>query len=93
MTEHVLVQLRLPDGPETLEAAAGRLGVKPDRLDAQYGVVPTDAADRLFCVMLDAKLSEKVTKHLSSAAGGKPDPAEGVFANVGIAPFGEPQLG
>jgi hypothetical protein len=92
MTEHVLVQLRLPDGPETLEAAAGRLGVKPDRLDAQYGVVPTDAADRLFCVMLDSKLAEKVMKHLS-AANGQPDPAEGVFANVGVAPFGEPQLG
>ena len=92
MTEHVLVQLRLPDGPETVEAAASRLGVKPNRLDAQYGVVPTDAADRLFCVMLDAKLAQKVGKHLSASTGGQPDPAKGVFANVGIAPFGEPQL-
>jgi hypothetical protein len=86
MTEFVLVQLVLAPGPATPEAAARRLGVTVADLDTGYGVVPTDPDAGLHAVMLRAALADKVAARL--AVG---DPAEGVFANPRIEPFGPPE--
>ncbi len=86
MTELVLVQLVLPDDAATPEAAAARLGVAVSDLDAGYGVVATDPDAGLHAVMLRAALADEVAARL---AGG--DPAEGVFANPRIEPFGPPE--
>lgn len=91
LIERVMVQFRLPDGPVTLASAASRLGVPPSRLDPDFGVVSTDLTDRLFTVMLDADSSDAVATRLAKApSGAKSDPAEGVFANPRIEPFGPP---
>lgn len=79
----ILVQFRLPPGPETLEAAAQRLAVPASALDGDYGVIATDPADRLFTVMLQSGFAAAVATRLDNG-----DPAEGLFANPGIAPFG-----
>lgn len=86
MTDFVLVQLVLPAGPATPAAAAARLGVAETDLDGRYGVVPTDPVAGLHAVMLRAALADRAAARL---AGG--DPAEGVFANPRIEPFGPPQ--
>lgn len=86
MTDFVLVQCVLPAGAATPQAAARRLGVAVADLDAGYGVVPTDPDAGLHAVMLRAALADAVAARL---AGG--DPAEGVFANPRIEPFGPPE--
>lgn len=83
MSDTVMVQFRLPPGPETLAAAAERLGLPVSALDAAYGVVVTDPADRLFTVLVRSDLADQVAARLR---GG--DPAEGVFSNPRIEPFG-----
>lgn len=79
----IMVQFRLPPGPETLVAAAQRLGVPPSALDGDYGVIATDPADRLFTVLLRSDFATAVAARLDNG-----DPAEGLFSNPGIAPFG-----
>lgn len=91
MTEYRMVQFRLPPGQSTLANAAHRLGVAVDALDARYGVVPTDPADNLFVAMVDARVAALAEAHLGSASGQAPDPAEGVFSNPKIMPFGPPE--
>lgn len=78
-----MVQFRLPPGSETLAAAAERLGVAVAALDAAYGIVPTDPANRLFTVLVQRDLADRVAARLR---GG--DAAEGVFSNPRIEPFG-----
>lgn len=82
----VLVQFRLPPGPETLAVAAKRLGVQVSALDASYGVVATDPADRLFTALVRSELADQVATRL---CGG--DQLEGVFSNPRIEPFDPPQ--
>jgi len=91
MPNHVMVQFRLPHGQSTLADAAKRLGIKISDLDAGYGVVPTDPADRLFVAMVEAGAASTAAAHLGPATGAAADPAEGVFANPPIAPFGPPE--
>ena len=86
MTDFVLVQVLLSPDAATPEAAARRLGVAVACLDPDYGVVPTDPDTGLYAVMLRAALADAVAARLT---GG--DPAEGVFANPRIEPFGPPE--
>lgn len=89
MTDYSLVQFRLPPGQSTLADAARKLGVPVSALDPAYGVVPTDPADRLFAAMVDPK-AVKSTK-LGVAPDAVGDPAERVFSNPAIMPFGPPE--
>lgn len=90
MTEYTMVQLRLPEGQSSLADVAKRLGVAVGDLDANYGVVPSDPADRLFVAMVDARKADTISASLG-AADAASDPAEGIFANPAIAPFGPPE--
>lgn len=81
--DKILVQFRLPPGPETLAAAARRLDVPATAIDGDYGLIATDPADRLFTVLVHSAFAAAVAARLDNG-----DPAEGVFANPGIQPFG-----
>lgn len=91
MTEYSMVQFRLPPGQSTLADAAHKLGVPIGALDADYGVVPTDPADRLFVAMVDVRATAAAAQKLGMAGGDAPAPAEGVFSNPPIMPFGPPE--
>lgn len=91
MTDYSMVQFRLPPGQSTLADAARKLGLPASAFDANYGVVPTDPADRLFVAMVNVKATAAAAAKLGMAAEGTPDPAEGVFANPRIMPFGPPE--
>lgn len=54
-------------------------------LDTQFGVIPTDPAQGLYTIRIDAKASVQVEKALASRP---PDPAEGIFSNPQIDTFG-----
>lgn len=82
-----MVQMQLPEGQATLADAARYLGVKVRDLDAGYGVVPTDPVDRLFVAMVDSRKATAVAARL----GSRSSPAEGVFANPPMMPFGPPE--
>ena len=83
VSDTVMVQFRLPPGSETLATAAERLGLAVTAFDASYGIVPSDPADRLFTALVSRDFADQVADRLR---GG--DPAEGVFSNPRIEPFG-----
>ena len=73
--------------PETASVAqaAERLGVEPDRIDADFGVVSIDPDQNLYTVLVD--------EQAAGDAAGRPG-VEGPFSNPRIEPFGPtPQRG
>jgi hypothetical protein len=84
----VIVQFKHTGPAPSLSEAANELGVMVSELDPSYGVISTDAADALYSVLLDDSAATRAEAALK--ARGK-DPAEGVFSNPRIEPFGPPQ--
>ena len=78
---HVLMTVELPGGA-SLDAAAARLGVAPEDLDAEYGVVPIDPEHHLYSVMAEERAI--------AGTGARPG-TEGPFSNPRIEPFGPPE--
>jgi hypothetical protein len=74
-----LMTVELPPGAVSLEEAAKRLGVAPEQLDAEFGLVPVDPDNNLYSVMVDERAAERAGRR----AG-----AEGPFSNPRIEPFG-----
>jgi hypothetical protein len=71
--------VRSEDGPPSLEAAARQLGVEPEAVDADFGVVPIDVARGLYGVQVDAaQLPADVMTD---------EPFRGPFSTPSIEPF------
>jgi hypothetical protein len=70
---HVMMTVELDPDAATLGAAAGRMGVDPAALDADFGVVPIDPDQNLYTVMVEED---------AGARGGGP------YSNPRIEPFG-----
>ena len=66
----------------SLDAAAQRLGVGVEDLDAEYGLVPVDPDNHLYSVLVDEK---------AGADAGRRAGVEGPFSNPRIEPFGPPR--
>jgi hypothetical protein len=79
---HLLLTIRLPSTEATIENAARHLGVDPDTIDPDFGVVLIDPADDKYAVMVDERSADR-------ALG--TEGVEGPFANPKIEPFGPPQ--
>lgn len=78
----------------TLEDAALRLGVELEQVDPDYGLVKIadEPAGPLYVCQIQSANRDEVERALSAARPGEErDPAEGVFANPPISPFGPPQ--
>jgi len=57
-------------------------------IDPDFGVIATDPDEGLYTVLVDARATNRVETVLATR---RPDPAEGIFANPRIEPFGPPQ--
>jgi hypothetical protein len=75
----VMMTVELDPAAADLAAAAERLGVAPERLDAQFGVVAIDPENHLYTVMVDEAVSAGAAARKGVA---------GPFSNPPIAPFG-----
>jgi len=72
-----VVQFHFPTPNPTIEQAAGRLGIAPSEIDAEFGVIETDPVAGHYTVLLDAAAAARAAEALKGSA----DPAEGVFSN------------
>lgn len=74
----VMVTLKLESDEATLEAVTKRLGLAPEEVDPDFGVVAVDPARGLYVILVEAT----VAASLADA-----EVVEGVFANPRIQPF------
>jgi len=84
----VIVQFKHVGPPPSLPEAANELGLMVSELDEPYGVIPTDAAAGLYSVLVEDTAATRAEAALN--ARGK-EPAEGVYRNTRVEPFGPPQ--
>ena len=74
-----MMTVELDPEAATVENAAERLGVEPDRIDPEFGVVSIDPDQNLYTVLVDEQAAAEAT----------PRPGlEGPFSNPLIEPFG-----
>ena len=84
----VIVQFKHVGPAPTLAEAANELGVMVGEMDTAYGVIATDAANGLYSVLVD----DPAVNRVEAALNARPrDPAEGVYSDSRIEPFGRPQ--
>lgn len=69
-------------GQPTLEEAAEQLGVPPDRLNREFGVVPVDVSKGLYTVEMDADVA--ADRQVQT-------PYDGPYSNPQIEDFGPPE--
>jgi hypothetical protein len=62
--------------------------LEADEIDAQFGIIATDPTEGLYTVLVDAKAKKRIETMLETRPR---DPAEGIFANPRIEPFGTPE--
>ena len=48
-----MVTFQWPEDIPAIESVAKKLGIPLDYIDLEYGVVPIDLEDNLFCVLVD----------------------------------------
>jgi hypothetical protein len=75
----VMMTVELDPEVATVAQAAERLGVEPDRIDADFGVVSIDPEQNLYTVLVDAQAAAE--------AADRPG-VEGPFSDPRIEPFG-----
>jgi hypothetical protein len=85
----VIVQFKHVGPAPSLSEAATQLGVSVSELDATYGVISTDAASGLYSVLVEDPAVNRVEAALNAR---QRDPAEGVFPNSKVEPFGKPKV-
>jgi hypothetical protein len=78
----VMMTVELDPGAATVAAAAERLGIAPEQIDDDFGVVSIDPDQNLYTVLVDERAA--------AGAGGRPG-VEGPFSNPRIEPFGPPR--
>lgn len=72
----------------SLEQVRRLFNLKKDEIDPDFGVITTDPSRGLYTVLIDSKATPRVEAILATRP---PDPAEGIFANPPIEPFGPPE--
>ena len=77
-----MMTVELDPDSATVEKVAERLGLRPEEIDAEFGVVAIDPENHLYTVLVDEQASARV-----AAQPG----VSGPFANPRIEPFGPPQ--
>jgi hypothetical protein len=84
----IMVQLHLTKPNPTPKDVAALLKLPIKQIDASFGVITTDPAENLYTVMIDEAAAAKVEKIIAAR---KAHPAEGIFSNPKIEPFGTPE--
>lgn len=85
--ETVMLQFKHQGPPPTINDVCRLFNLTAGEIDAQFGVLPTDPSEGLYTVLVDVRASERIKNVLATRPS---DPAEGLFANPPIEPFGPP---
>ena len=83
----VMLQFKHAGRVPTIDDVCGMFQLSPHELDAKFGVLSTDPMEGLYAVLIDDAARSRVEAALAKRP---PDPAEGIFANPTIEPFGPP---
>jgi hypothetical protein len=86
--ETMLLQFKHSGAAPSIEDVCKLFALKPDEIDPKFGVIATDPSEGIYTVLIDAKATKRVEATLKTRSY---DPAEGVFANPKIEPFGPPK--
>jgi hypothetical protein len=77
------------DRPPSLADVRREFNLDADEIDANFGVIASDPADRLYTVLIAGESAARVEKVLAARAKRE---GEGVYSNPRIEPFGLPQM-
>ena len=80
----VMVTIRAPERPPTLDELVERYDLGPDDIDREFGVVEIDPDDHLYTVLV----TESAAARIEPGDGWE---TEGPFSNPRIEPFGPPE--
>lgn len=83
-----MLQFRHRGGAPSIDSICALFNLGPEEIDAEFGVIATDAEDDLYTVLVDAAAADRVEAALAHR---DPDPAEGFFANPPVDPFDAPR--
>lgn len=83
----MLLQFRHTVDRPSMEEVCRMFHVDASAFDQSYGVVTIDAAAHLYTVLVT---DDAISKIQAALEGRVHDPAEGLFANPRIEPFGPP---
>ena len=82
-----MLQFHHPGDPPTLDDVRAAFGLDEADIDAEFGVVATDPAADLYVV----RVAEGARASIDAALARRPKhPAEGLFADPRVEPFGPP---
>lgn len=83
----MMLQFKHPGPPPTIDDVRQLFNLAASEIDSQFGVLPTDPSEGLYTVLVDVRASERIKAVLATRPH---DPAEGLFANPRVEPFGSP---
>lgn len=83
-----MLQFKHTGNPPSMEYVRDLFKLEPDEIDANFGVISTDPANSLYTVLVATSAVARIETVLRSRPQ---DPAEGIFGNVRVEPFGPPQ--
>jgi hypothetical protein len=83
-----LLQFKHPGPAPTIDEVCKLFGLKSEEIDREFGVIATDPKEGLYTVLIDAKATQQVESVIEKRPR---HPAEGIFANPKIEPFGPPE--
>lgn len=86
--ETVMLQFKHQGSAPSVDEVRRLFDLEADEIDTQFGIIATDPTEGLYTVLVAAKASERIETMLATRPR---DPAEGIFANPRIEPFGLPE--
>ena len=84
----VMLQFKHQGSAPSVDEVRRMFDLNTDEIDTQFGVIATDPTEGIYTVLVAAKVSKRVEAVLATRPR---DPAEGIFANPRIEPFGPPE--
>jgi hypothetical protein len=83
----LMLQFKCQGSAPSVDEVCRLFNLAVDEIDPQFGVIATDPAEGVYTVLVATEARERVEAVLATRPS---DPAEGVFANPRIEPFGPP---
>lgn len=84
----VMLQFKHHGSAPSVDEVCRLFDLKSDEIEFEFGVIATDPAEGIYTVLIAANASKRVEAVLAARPH---DPAEGIFANPRIEPFGPPE--
>jgi len=86
--ETIMLQFRHQGSMPSIDEVCRLFDLKTNEIDPKFGIIATDPVEGLYTVLVAAQASKRIEAVLATHSL---DPAEGIFANPKIEPFGIPK--